>query len=66
MSGSHPQLTAPAREPLYRIDYGWLRRGRSPIAVTVLDAAVRDEMVISDHLPLVLNLQLRGEAEVDE
>lgn len=73
-SGSEVQLTAPAREPLYRVDYGWLRGGGAPgtaktappgATITMEAARVHGEVLVSDHLPLVVDLQL-GEAASGE
>ena len=46
--------TAPARNPIYRIDYGWIR-GKSAQPLT---AEVVDDAVVSDHLPFMLDLEV--------
>lgn len=48
------QLTAPVPSPLYRIDYGWLR---GPIEGT---AWVANNVAVSDHFPLVIDVKIEG------
>ena len=59
------ELTAPASNPMYRIDYAWLRHGSAGqaapnTAIRLIDVKVRNDLVVSDHLPLVLDLDVES------
>lgn len=58
--------TAPARDPMYRIDYGWWRSPKlhdhhpAPLARPSV-AQVLDDTIVSDHLPFMLDLDIDTE-----